>query len=98
MRYYVVNLDEESKSFTLLIVDGGSMGIISRGPESQAPAPNRLSGKAFFDENGDLDWKLNVYGSDTDLEFDQYVKKLRKYRKFEDHKSKIYKKWKKAQV
>lgn len=93
-KYFIVNLNENSKSFTLLIVnwDSMKMGIISRGPESQER--NKLIGNAWIYEDGELDCKFNVHDGDKDSEFDQYVIELRTYPLFEDYKielSKIFK-------
>lgn len=89
--HFLVNLDENSKSFTLLVIDWNNMKIqaISRGPESQER--NKLVGKACIYEDGNIDYKFNVYDGDKDSEFDEYVDELKKYPLFEDYKTELSK-------
>jgi hypothetical protein len=91
---YIINLNESQKSYTLLIVNPSGMGLISRGPESQHPAPNKLSGPAWFDESGEIQSKFNEYDGDDDLDFDRQLEQLRSFPKFEDHREEIQKFWK----
>ena len=84
--YFIINFDEKSKSYGVLHIDWDSlrMTYIIRSSDK-----NKFISKAWISETGELDYKINVYTSEDDEEFNDKLLELRSMPIYSDNKKGI---------
>jgi hypothetical protein len=88
---FLINLNEEEKSYSLLMVDWESkrMNIIERFDNSDDDeVPNLLLKKAWI-RDGDIDDEISLFNGETDEEFYEISKHLKTLPHFNQYKEQI---------